>query len=66
MREEEKLRPCPFCGGEAKHRVVDDDSARKVRAAINCLDCRARTRNFLTVEEASIAWNLRTEEHGTE
>ena len=46
-----KLKPCPFCGGEA-HFVNNDNW-------IACGDCGAETSYFDTKEEATEAWNRR-------
>ena len=48
------LKPCPFCGGEARVRAYPHDYA------ICCYKCDASTRKFFpTREEAERAWNRR-------
>lgn len=47
-----KLKPCPFCGGEARFANTDENW-------IACVDCGAETTFFDTKEEAIEAWNRR-------
>ena len=51
--EEEKPKPCPFCGGEAH---VSDFSEPYVQ----CSKCEARTTYCNNRHEAVSAWNRRT------
>lgn len=57
----QKLKPCPFCGGEAciqEHVFIGYTSTY----GVVCLDCCAEIRQFFyTTEEAIEAWNRRTE-----
>ena len=51
---EVKLKPCPFCGGEAKTQSYYHDYA------VYCRKCEAATRRFYpTKQEAIEAWNRR-------
>lgn len=51
----EKLKPCPFCGGEAK-------LTKAIYGAwIQCLGCRADSTMMPCVESAGKAWNTRAE-----
>ena len=45
----DKLKKCPFCGGEAEIFWVI------------CKECTAETKDFDTKEEAIEAWNRRVE-----
>ena len=47
----EKLKPCPFCGGEAK--------INKREYSIECTRCSAYMGYFYTKQEAIEAWNRR-------
>ena len=61
----DKLKRCPFCGGEAflqKHRVMGDE--RFTETWIQCLECFATTRNYLSAKRAIEAWNRRVENDG--
>lgn len=61
----EKLKPCPFCGGEAKYFVFSDGGV-----CVKCMDCycqtAARTDDSISfckqnnsVEAVTKAWNRR-------
>lgn len=52
-----KLKPCPFCGGEAYVVGIDDNEAHFLWAA--CRNCGGMT--FKTEKEAIEAWNRRSE-----
>lgn len=59
--EHEELKPCPFCGGEAR---VDDDLCHsdmsKTFYSVICKKCGARTTNNFTLKEDAIEqWNRR-------
>lgn len=53
-----ELKPCPFCGGEAKrsHQWTNSGSNPVVR----CKQCGAMTELCKTGDEAIGAWNRRT------
>ena len=50
-----KLKPCPFCGGEAKILNVDD------RYTVKCRSCFCGTGIYKDSGRASEAWNRRAE-----
>lgn len=50
-----KLKPCPFCGGEA----MLEQGATELDNFIYCSKCRAGTRIFNTKNSAVKAWNRR-------
>lgn len=49
-----ELKPCPFCGGEAKIITYADDDK-----SIKCGKCWAGTSRYMSVERAVFAWNTR-------
>ena len=53
------LRPCPFCGGEARVRVSDSISIMR----IECTECHMATTTFIAdsigESEAAETWNTR-------
>lgn len=55
----ENLKPCPFCGGEARVRIIVDQNF------VECGKCWAHSAHALgcnmTKEEAIKAWNRRVE-----
>ncbi len=51
--QENELKPCPFCGGEAEW-------ATKGKHWIMCSSCGVETQYCETAEEAIEAWNRRT------
>lgn len=70
-----ELKPCPFCGGEAKVMVCDGSGAYytdigteiyRGRGMTNCLvicrKCRVRTQAYLTRRGVFNAWNRRAED----
>ena len=68
----DKLKPCPFCGGEA---VMYHQSSKYTDYDgnfVHCLKCGCRTKLFEclgntgkthydTIKEATMAWNTRTQ-----
>lgn len=56
-----KLKPCPFCGGEACMQIHGFVGYASTYGVV-CLDCCAETRQFYNTEnEAREAWSRRTE-----
>lgn len=72
----EKLKPCPFCGGEftqVRYIGLSKDSAFKRGYRGECCDCFAITKACTDPAEAAAVWNARAErtcknmqEHGFE
>lgn len=48
--KEEKLLPCPFCGGDAEEAF---------HYGVRCKDCKSSTMAYATKAEAIAAWNRR-------
>lgn len=64
------LLPCPFCGGEAKHRrYMDYDEGRADEywrvSATGCRDCEVAFTCW-TEEQSAAAWNTRAPSASTE
>ena len=61
----DELKPCPFCGGEAKIKcgeIVNRYNTAVYRHYhVECMSCGVDTRNFDTDDEAIEAWNRRTD-----
>ena len=53
----EELKPCPFCGGEA--RIVQ--ASGRMLFCVVCDDCDASGGHYFTEEDAATAWNDRAE-----
>lgn len=65
-----KLKPCPFCGGEAKITLIGNDLGKKRKAEIKCTKCFTKQvtgaiRHDLAWCEktATEQWNTRLEPH---
>lgn len=56
----EELKPCPFCGGQAKVYKGQSLYADRIPTRIYCAKCGARTGICLS-ERALKLWNTRTE-----
>lgn len=56
----EKLKPCPFCGGQAKIYTVQNLYKNRITTRIFCTKCGARTGTCLS-ERAPKLWNARKE-----
>jgi len=63
MNKEEKLKPCPFCGGEADIVSTTYYSGRTYDYVAGCRfkKCliKPRTEKFEFLEEAITTWNTR-------
>ena len=68
-----RLKPCPFCGGQAEVReeTRPDPPASYGVYLVKCPRCGARTRDFIndgsygekhSISDAAEAWNRRAEE----
>lgn len=58
----EKLKPCPFCGGEAEAHVEDWNAAFYYWQVV-CLQCEVKTNPNQSSEQAAIDnWNRRADD----
>ena len=55
---EEELKPCPFCGGEAK---LHEQKHREYASTyyVECKNCECKTIEFLNKDDACERWNTR-------
>ena len=54
----EKLKPCPFCGGEAQRFSLGIGTAERVR--IDCRGCHLKLSEWFSPEDVAVAaWNRR-------
>ena len=58
----ENLKPCPFCGGEAKSKSSVDVFGHEGFFSVLCRKCYARTGYYETEAEVIEAWNRRANE----
>ena len=52
-----KLKPCPFCGGEAELGTFSTNSDDKF--LVECSNCGVATLLYYDTEKATEAWNRR-------
>lgn len=55
----EELKPCPFCGGEAKKQEVKTTILSDTYWGIKCTKCNCGTVGYLNYNYAIKAWNRR-------
>lgn len=58
-----KLRPCPFCGNEAKIYERGGYDCWEPYWVIECTCCEAGMESFNTEEAAILAWNTREKDY---
>ena len=56
-----ELKPCPFCGGEAKTIISEGGDYTEDLYWIVCKCCEAETSTYYTDEDATEAWNRRVD-----
>lgn len=68
LEAEEELKPCPFCGGEAKTYCVGTEveytgsfTDSVTHHLVICTKCDANTGNYDTEEKAIERWNRRAD-----
>ena len=58
-----ELKPCPFCGGNAKHVKLRNIAVKNKEVFyVECAVCRVRTMVELDSDTAIEAWNRRAED----
>lgn len=58
----DKLKPCPFCGGEAELKQFYPAFGRRVKTTVECMVCRCNSGTWGRKDKAIEAWNRRAEE----
>lgn len=61
MAEYVKLKPCPFCGGEAVEITKWMPVQRRHSTVVRCKECRANSGVWKIKKKASEHWNRRVE-----
>lgn len=61
----EELKPCPFCGGEAKKQAVKTTILGDTYWGIKCTKCNCGTVGYLNYNYAIKAWNRRANDENT-
>ena len=56
-----ELKPCPFCGGEAKLSFYNNAECTYVCHYVRCTKCRATTGCEASSKVAIVSWNRRYE-----
>lgn len=54
-----ELKPCPFCGGEAKMLIHHNEQLNYVRYSIECQRCLTESNKYFVPKIAEEAWNRR-------
>ena len=58
-----ELKPCPFCGNNAKPRRFTSGMFKQTTVHyVECVVCRVRTSVELDIETAADVWNRRAED----
>lgn len=55
-----KLKPCPFCGGEAKIDKWYAGFGRRMSVTVQCTKCRGNSGAWHRTDKAVEHWNRRT------
>lgn len=60
----QELKPCPFCGGKGMMQDVSFSDGRQQGdpAYVKCIQCHARVSMWDKYDEATAAWNRRTDQ----
>lgn len=63
-----KLKPCPFCGGEAEFCKTTVPNTITIGTFVQCINCGVRTRYVIDLgdEYTIINWNRRTNNEPTD
>ena len=56
-----ELKPCPFCGGEARPKLYHNKECTWIRHYVQCERCDVAIPKYLNREVAIEAWNTRVE-----
>lgn len=55
----DKLKKCPFCGGEAKLNITRGFKGEVIAAFVYCTKCGVGTLNYTLAKSVKETWNRR-------
>lgn len=59
MKGDVDLKPCPFCGGNAKEKQRSGFDYGSYYYFVTCSQCEAKTKDYGSADDALKSWNQR-------